>query len=644
MTITTPDAQFVAGHLAGDPAALAGIYDRFADSLHDTAAAMLNNRDDAADVMQDVFLIAASKMGQLRDPERLKPWLFAILRNEVYRRTKQRKRTIATDFSNDDIAAASGFNMTDERGLDADTDAVENNELAELVRGAARGLDERDQLVLELSVRQGLDGQDLADALGVSANQSYTLVHRMRERVEKSLGALCVAKAGRKDCNELDGILGKWDGEFTVLIRKRVARHIERCETCATSRRKFAPLALFAGAPAFAAPAALRDRVLGAVQMQAAATVGAGGVPPTPYEFTAEGGFPRIVSAGRKFAAWIPPTAAASLLLVAASAGFWFLGSEAPGTFESAPIVSSQSTTTVAPPPETPATTTVATQSRLPSPTTAAPPPPTTAPITVPPPTTTPPTLPPTTQGPVIAAPPANPPRVTDPPRVTNPTSGPVAPPAPPDPPSAGQLAGSASSVNLGRAISGSFALSNPGGQAVSWSASGAGPFGLSPTAGTLAPGSSTPITISLDRSNLAEGSGPSANITFSGDGGQTVSLVVSASVDRPPTISNIDGPSVTCVRFVFGSGTQTIWESFISATITDESSGSATFTISGPGGRSGSGSGPFASSWFSSASNLPSGDTIPAPGTGTWNWTISATDSRGNSSSTSGSISVTCN
>jgi RNA polymerase sigma factor (sigma-70 family) len=617
MTITTPDAQLVAGHLAGDPAALAGIYDRFADSLHDTAAAMLNNRDDAADVMQDVFLTAASKMSQLRDPERLKPWLFAILRNEVYRRTKQRKRTIATDFSNDDMAAASGFDMTDERGLGADTDAVESTELAELVRGAARGLDERDQLVLELSVRQGLDGQDLADALGVSANQSYTLVHRMRERVEKSLGAFCVAKAGRKDCDELDGILGQWDGEFTVLIRKRVARHIERCETCATSRRKFAPLALFAGAPVFAAPAALRDQVLGAAQMQSAA-LAAGGAPATPYEFTAEGGFPRIVSAGRKLPAWIAPTAAASLLLVAAGAGFWLLGNEAPDTVESAPIVSEQASTTTAAPPPTRATTTVAV-TRPPSPATDAPVPPTTAP--------------PTTQGPVIAVPP----------RVTNPPRGPAATTTTPPAPTAGQLAGSSTSVNLGGESTGSFTLSNPGGQPVSWSASGTGPFVLSPAAGSLAPGSSTPITISVDRSNLAEGSGPSASVTFSGDGGQALPLAVSASVDRPPTISNIDAPDVNCVRYVSGRGTQTLWEFFISATITDESSGTATFTISGPGGRSGSGSAPFGSFWFGSANNFPDGDTIQASGTGTWNWTITATDGRGNSSSTSGSTSVTC-
>ena len=106
-----------------------------------------------------------------------------------------------------------------------------------LVRSAACGLDERDQLVLELSVRQGLQGSDLAAALGVSAEQGYTLVHRMRDRVDRSLGALIVARAGRKDCPDLADVLHGWDGEFTVLVRKRVARHIENCETCERTRK-----------------------------------------------------------------------------------------------------------------------------------------------------------------------------------------------------------------------------------------------------------------------------------------------------------------------------------------------------------------------------------------------------------------------
>lgn len=636
MTMTTPDAQLVAGHLAGDPAALAGIYDRFADSLYDTATAMLRSRDDAADVMQDVFLIAASKLDQLRDPDRLKPWLFAILRNEVYRRTKQRKRSVPTDFSNDDMAAASGFDMTDERGLDADTDAVESTELAELVREASGGLDERDQLVLELSVRQGLEGQDLADALGVSANQSYTLVHRMRDRVEKSLGAFAVAKAGRKDCSDLDAILDKWDGEFTVLVRKRVARHIERCETCADSRRKVAPLALFGAAPAFAAPAMLRDRVLDAVQMQTVA-LGSGGVPSTPYEFTAEGGFPRIVSAGKKLAAWIAPTAAASLLLVAAGVGFWFLGLDnAPGTFQSAVV------TTATAPDTSPATVSTSTvpadtapQTTDQAETTTVPP--STAPVTTPPPTSTPPTLPPTTAPPVVA-----PPVVTPaPPRPTDPPSNPDPDPDP-APPSAGQLSGSQSMLSLGDSESGTFMLSNPGGSPVTWTASSAAPFGMSPSTGTLAPGSSTPVSFTIDRSGMSEGSTPSATVTFSGDGGQSLPLVVNASINRPPQIGNIDGPGIYCYEFVGGAAVTTVWEASISASISDESGGSATFSVSGPGGRSGSSTVPISGNWFANTGN-PSGDQISPGADGTWNWSIVATDSLGNTATVNGSTQTTC-
>jgi hypothetical protein len=236
--------------LAGDPAVLAGIYDRFANSLHDTAAAMLNNRDDAADVLQDVIVIAAEKMAQLRDPERLKPWLFAILRSEVYRRTKQRTRSMAIGFSND----------------------------------------------------------DLADALGVGTNQSYTLVHL--------------------------------------------------------------------------------------ANLQTAA-LGSGGAPPTQ-----------------------PPAIA-------------------------------------------------------------------------PPDTTTPPPVP-------------------DPSTTTTTTNTP------------GQLVGSATVLGFGNDSTRSFMLSNPGDEPVGWTASRAAPFTTSPPSGTLAPGSTTPITIGLERSTLAEGSGPSATVAFTGNVGQS--------------------------------------------------------------------------------------------------------------------------
>ena len=261
MNTLTADAQLVTAYLSGDRNALASIYDLYAPGLFDTAAAMLSDRHDAADMVQDVFCIAAERLNQLRDPDRLKPWLYAVLRNEVYRRTKKRKRTTPTDFQSETVPEVVAAFDPNAEGAAASFD-----ELAELVRSAAAGLDERDRLVLELSVRQGLSGTDLADALGVSPEQSYSLVHRMRDRIEKSLGAFTVAKMGSQDCKELATIISGWNGEFSVLIRKRVARHIDECAICEKTRSKYAPLALFGVAPAFLLPIGLREKVLAATQ------------------------------------------------------------------------------------------------------------------------------------------------------------------------------------------------------------------------------------------------------------------------------------------------------------------------------------------------------------------------------------------
>lgn len=657
MTTADTDAQLVTSHLAGDPSALAGIYDRYADSLHDTAAAMLNDRNESADVLQDVILIAAERLGQLRDPERLKPWLFAILRNEVYRRTKSRRRTIATDFS----GADDGFDMADDRHLDVDEEVIQDNageDLAELVRGAARGLDERDQLVLELSVRQGLDGQDLADALGVSANQSYTLVHRMRERVERSLAAFVVAKAGRKECDDLDKLLGKWDGEFTVLIRKRVARHIDKCEVCDTHRSKVAPLAMFAGAPVFAAPVALRDRILEAAAIQAAA-------PATPYGFTADGGFPQVVRMARKVAAWVAPTAAASLILVVSSLSFVWLNQT--GEADSLRGVVAETSTTLAPEPTTEAatttsagtsttsvpestttsspttSTTVATTTTVPSPTTVvlAAPETTQAPV-VPQPTSPPATQPPATQPP---PPPPTAPPTTPAPATTTTTTTTTVPPTTTTttttlPPAPGQLSVSGGLINLGsNSNSGSVRLSNTGGQPVAYTVTGASPpFSVSPTSGTLGPGEDQQIVASIDRASLAEGQNQFQNIQIAG-GGQSFPVDLQASVERPPNLS-ASAPSVFS-QGPFGAGCVLSFSQL--ANISDESPPiSASFSLSGgPLGQSGSTAmappssvGPFTGLLqftFLSSTEV----------NGTWNWSVAATDARGNTSNTGGSVTV---
>jgi len=254
------DAELVAAAMAGDRGAFAAIYDRYADRLHDFCWSLLRDRDEAADATQDAFLVAAERLGQLRDPERLRPWLYAVARSQAVRRVRARQRVAPEEEMIDRPDTAAG----PER-------ATEQADLRELVWNAAAGLSERDRALLDLHLRQGLEGAELGEAMGIPAGHAYVLLSRLRDQVERSLGALLVARLGRRDCPDLAKLLTGWDGRFSPLIRKRVARHVDDCDVCGERRRVVAsPLALLAAVPPLPAPATLRDRVLEGLQLTGA--------------------------------------------------------------------------------------------------------------------------------------------------------------------------------------------------------------------------------------------------------------------------------------------------------------------------------------------------------------------------------------
>jgi hypothetical protein len=70
----------------------------------------------------------------------------------------------------------------------------------------------------------------------VSGASAKKMVQRLRDTVVRSLGALLVARqaeSGYHRCAQLSTIVAGWDGDFTVLLRKRISRHIEFCPNCA---------------------------------------------------------------------------------------------------------------------------------------------------------------------------------------------------------------------------------------------------------------------------------------------------------------------------------------------------------------------------------------------------------------------------
>jgi RNA polymerase sigma factor (sigma-70 family) len=232
------DSEVVASIVAGDPEGLAAAYDRYSGPLFGYCQSLLREPDDAADAVQDTFVIAASKLGRLRDPERLRAWLFTVARNECLHRIKSRR------------AAAPLADIPEQPDESVDVGGeAERAESRALIRAAVGGLNDGERDVIN-QVWHGLEIPEVAMALGVSRNHAHSLFSRAREQLEASVGVLVVGRSGRKDCAALDQLLHGWDGRLTAPLRRRVGRHIDRCSVCSDRRRReLRPAALLSVAP-----------------------------------------------------------------------------------------------------------------------------------------------------------------------------------------------------------------------------------------------------------------------------------------------------------------------------------------------------------------------------------------------------------
>jgi RNA polymerase sigma factor (sigma-70 family) len=220
------DSELVASIVAGNPDGLAAAYDKYAGDLYGYCQSLLQDPNDAADAVQDTFVIAASKLAGLRDPQRLRSWLFAVARNECLHRLKSRR------------AAAPLHDVPEPVDDSVDiASAAERAETVALVRAAVGGLNAGERDVIN-QLWHGLDVPEVAAVLGVSRNHAYALFSRARDQLEASVGVLLVGRTGRRDCATLDSLLGDWDGRLTALLRKRVGRHIDRCPVCSDRRRQ----------------------------------------------------------------------------------------------------------------------------------------------------------------------------------------------------------------------------------------------------------------------------------------------------------------------------------------------------------------------------------------------------------------------
>ncbi len=647
---TSSDPTLVAAAAAGDGDAFAALYDRYADRVHTFAYSRLRDPADAADALQITFVTAFQKLDQLDDGSRFRAWLFSIARTTIIDVARARARqTSVPDDELGDVAA-------DQRAPERDLEAEESGAL---LWQAAEGLQPRDQELLELHLREGLDGADLAEAMNVEPSHVYVMVKRMKERLGTAVGSLLVARRGADDCVVLEHLLADWDGRFSLDIRARVTRHVESCETCQETRRAAVAWESIASAmPFFPAPAATRALVVADIAGLTPAARTFGGVSGrlmaaaiVVATVVTTAGVVALPVLQRDPAPAVVETAGAELddatTTLADGAETEVAGETETSTTTAAPTASSTTTTTVPAPTTTvDATPVTATTVAPPPPTTIAPPPTIQAPPTTvvigPPPTSAAPAPPPTTtetttttEAPTTTT--EAPTTTTTPPTTTTEAPTTTTTTTTTEPTSPGELGLDLTGIDFGTSDTTiDVTVTNSGDGPLTWSASfvpAANGFAfLSTNKGTLPPGDSQTVTIGFDRTqNTAEGD-YATTLSFTSDGGDE-DLAVTGIVENPPAVAFTVSPdpiyegSPVCVALGLPTG------GTVTATITDEGSvlsadvdfdiGTATLEQS-----------PVDPTQWSA----PIGPDFPA---GTVDVTVTATDDRGNTGTATQAITI---
>jgi RNA polymerase sigma-70 factor (ECF subfamily) len=191
------DHGLVARLQAGDESAFVELVDRYDHQLRRLARTFVRTDAQADDVVQETWLGVINGIDRFEGRSALKTWIFRILVNRARTRAVREARQVP--FSSlagaDDDGPAVDPSRFSDGGWSQPPRPFEAEPETELLAGELRGrlaevidtLPEQQRTVILLRDVGGLDGPEVAEALGISEGNQRVILHRARSRVRAGL-------------------------------------------------------------------------------------------------------------------------------------------------------------------------------------------------------------------------------------------------------------------------------------------------------------------------------------------------------------------------------------------------------------------------------------------------------------------------
>lgn len=178
---------------------VAGIYGQFHQALLSFIRSKIRSKEDAEDILQNIFMKISSHLDKLSDGEKLKSWIYTITRNAIidyYRSKANRKNATLDEHLEESIPEEEVSDPT--MGLD------------QCMHGMIGLLPEEYRDIIIDSELKGIKQKDLAEKYGMAYPSMRSRVQRGRERLKQLFYNCCHIKTdshgnvleaeGRNDC------------------------------------------------------------------------------------------------------------------------------------------------------------------------------------------------------------------------------------------------------------------------------------------------------------------------------------------------------------------------------------------------------------------------------------------------------------
>lgn len=165
----------------GDSAAFGLLVDRYWASIHAHARKMVSRETEAEDLVQDVFLRAFQKLGQLHTPAAFGGWLKTILRHAAINRAA--RRGLVVHCQPESLEAI----CTDREDRDAE---ARREEIAAGIHHGLSQLGEVDRSTLQAHYIEGMSLEDMSSTFAVPVGTIKSRLHTARKRLAQRIEAL----------------------------------------------------------------------------------------------------------------------------------------------------------------------------------------------------------------------------------------------------------------------------------------------------------------------------------------------------------------------------------------------------------------------------------------------------------------------